>query len=429
MKRTNVKWIGSIPESWNLERLQWHLLEIKENNDPIHTSRILSLTNKLGVIPYEEKGDHGNKAKENLNEYKLAYPGTIVANAMNILIGSVGICDYFGCVSPVYYVFKPKDNSNLRFINYVFQTSEFQKELRRYANGILEIRLRISSADILKRQIAFPKMDVQEKIVSFLDEKMDQIDSLIDIENQQIEELRNYKQSTITETVKKGLYNNSQMKSSGVNWIGDINEEYRIIPLKYLLAEQMMYGANESGHSEKTQNCYRYIRITDIDDNGILKDTDDNQYLLDEVGLPYRLEEGDVLFARSGGTVGKTFIYQNSYGRCAFAGYLIKGKSNKTKLLPEYLYLYTQSSIYELWKQQIFIQATIQNIGANKYSMLPVVCGSIEEQNKIVDYVRKKCSEIDRLIVLKQNKIDKLNEYKKSLIYEYVTGKKEVANG
>ena len=216
------------------------------------------------------------------------------------------------------------------------------------------------------------------------------------------------------------------MKDSGIEWIGKIPEETSVIPLKFLLAEPMMYGANESGLREKIINGYRYIRITDIDGDGNLKDDDENQYLTQEKGESYNLSEGDILFARSGGTVGKTFIYHESYGKSAFAGYLIKGKCDLNKLLPEYLYLYTQSSIYELWKQQIFIQSTIQNIGANKYSMLPLIVGSLEWQKQVTSYVQTKAREIDELIIVKQQKIDQLSEYKKSLIYEYVTGKKEV---
>lgn len=122
MKDSGVAWIGEIPKSWKMERLQWHIREIKESNKPEKTRQVLSLTNKLGVIPYEEKGAQGNVAKEDYTQYKLAYPGTIVANSMNILIGSVGKCDYYGCVSPVYYVYKPETGENLEFINYIFQT-------------------------------------------------------------------------------------------------------------------------------------------------------------------------------------------------------------------------------------------------------------------------------------------------------------------
>lgn len=126
-------WYGSIPFGWNLKRLQWQLDEIKENNNPVKTDYILSLTNKLGVVPYSEKGNQGNVAKENLEGYKIAYPDTIVANSMNVLIGSVGYCKYYGCVSPVYYVFKGNGKSNIFFLNYIFQTEVFQKELRKYA--------------------------------------------------------------------------------------------------------------------------------------------------------------------------------------------------------------------------------------------------------------------------------------------------------
>ena len=423
MKNSGIEWIGNIPDGWELQSLKGHLTEIKESNDPIKTAQVLS--NKLGVIPYEEKGEHGNKSKENLSEYKLAYPNTIVANSMNILIGSVGLCNYFGCVSPVYYVFKPKNEEELKFLDYIFQSQPFQKELRRYAKGILEIRLRVSSGDILKQHIAFPSVEQQNKIVDYLENKLAQVDDLIANQQAQIEKLKEYKQSVITEAVTKGLDKSAPLKDSGIDWIGEINLEHSVWKLKYLLQSPMMYGANESGEMY-SENSVRYIRITDITMDSQLKDTEENLYLSTEKAQPYLLKDEDVLFARSGGTVGKSFIYKSEYGLSAFAGYLIKAECDKEKLLPEYLFFYTQSSLYELWKNMIFIQATIQNIGANKYSNMGIIIPSIEGQHKILNYLKGKCSQIDRLIAIKQEKIEKLQEYKKSLIYEYVTGKKEI---
>lgn len=427
MNNNTTYWFGNVPPEWSIERLQWHLDEIKESNNPIQTKQVLSLTNKLGVIPYEEKGEQGNKAKENVEEYKLAYPDTIVANSMNILIGSVGKCNYFGCVSPVYYVFKPKTGENIDFYNYIFQTQLFQKELRKYANGILEIRLRVSSSNILKREIAIPPIEIQNKIVSFLDDKCSKIDELIALENQQIEKLKEYKQALITEIVTKGLDKTVETKDSDVDWIGNINEGYIVKRLKFCLTDSMIYGANESGEKPKdTTNYYRYIRITDITSDNKLKDDEDNVYLLKEKGKSYLLTKYDILFARSGGTVGKTFMYTGDDNISSFAGYLIKASCNKKIILPEFLMYFTQSSVYEAWKNMIFIQATIQNIGAYKYSNMEVVLPSIEDQKSIVKKLDNKCSIIDTLISKKQQKIEKLNEYKKSLIYEYVTGKKEV---
>ena len=425
MKNSGIEWIGEIPDDWKVERLQWYIEEVKISNNPMQTDRVLSLTNKAGVIPYEEKGAQGNVAKEDYTQYKLAYPNTIVANSMNILIGSVGICNYFGCVSPVYYVFKPTKKADLLFINYIMQTILFQKELRRYANGILEIRLRVSANGILKRKIAIPNLEKQKNIVDKINKKCAAVDRLIENQRAQIEKLKEYKQSVITETVIRGLDPSAPMKDSGIEWIGDIAESRKIVRLKFLLSQNMAYGANESGDKNFTDSV-RYIRITDITADGKLKNDEDNQYLLKEKAKEYILADKDILFARSGGTVGKTFLYRNVYGECAYAGYLIQAKCNPIKLLPEYLMYYTQSSLYSLWKNMIFIQATIQNIGANKYSNLEIVVMDFEEQKMIVSYLDKKCAEIDKLISIKQQKIETLTEYKKSLIYEYVTGKKQV---
>lgn len=201
MKDSGIAWLGEVPQHWNIERLQWHLREIKEINSPIKTNRVLSLTNKKGVIPYEEKGNQGNKAKASHDEYKLAYPDTLVMNSMNVIIGSVGICNYFGCVSPVYYIFKTAGETMLSFVNYVFQTTRFQKELRRHAKGILEIRLRLSSGDILKRLVAFPPLHEQQSIVAYLDKKCAEIDELVARQEQIIEKLKELKTSTIAHVV------------------------------------------------------------------------------------------------------------------------------------------------------------------------------------------------------------------------------------
>lgn len=133
MKDSGIPWVGFAPNDWEIVRLQSQLFEVNENNNPVKTTQILSLTNKLGVIPYEDKGNQGNKSKEDLTGYKIAYPDCIVANSMNILIGSVGLSRYYGCVSPVYYVFKAKEDANINFLNYLFSLPSFQKELRKFA--------------------------------------------------------------------------------------------------------------------------------------------------------------------------------------------------------------------------------------------------------------------------------------------------------
>ena len=185
-----------------------------------------------------------------------------------------------------------------------------------------------------------------------------------------------------------------EMKDSGIEWIGKIGACYSLSRLKFLLRKPLMYGANEAGIAFG-EPLPRYIRITDLTLDGKLKNTG-KLSLSEEGAAPYILENNDVLFARSGATVGKAFIYKQEYGKSAFAGYLIKASASN-KLLADFLYCYSQSSIYEEWKRQIFVQATIQNIGADRYNNLVVVVPPNDEQQEIADYLDKICGEIDAL--------------------------------
>ena len=138
------------------------------------------------------------------------------------------------------------------------------------------------------------------------------------------------------------------------------------------------------------------------------------------------LVKNSVLFARSGATVGKTFLYKTDYGNMAFAGYLISAIPNETKMYAKWLYYFSISNSYKEWSNLIFTQATIQNISAEKYSNLFIPIPNLGEQNRIINFLDKKCSEIDSLISDKKEQLEKLASYKQSMIYEYVTGKKEV---
>ena len=128
MKDSGIEWIGNIPEDWTIKRLKHVLEERKEKNDPIKSKDILSLSIDRGVFPYSEKTGGGNKAKEKFEDYKLAYPNDIVLNSMNVVVGSVGKSNYFGCVSPVYYtLFVRNNNYNIDYYNYIFQSNAFKK--------------------------------------------------------------------------------------------------------------------------------------------------------------------------------------------------------------------------------------------------------------------------------------------------------------
>lgn len=211
-------------------------------------------------------------------------------------------------------------------------------------------------------------------------------------------------------------------KDSGVDWIGEIPNNWNVVKLKHLLQEPLKYGANESG-IEFSEDLPRYIRITDFNDDGKL-DEKNKLSLTWKKGKDYLLDDGDILLARSGASVGKSFLFKlenaNEKAFC-FAGYLIKAKADINKIIPKYLYLYLNSEVFFEWKNLIFNKATIENIGADKYSEFFIILPSLDEQSKILDLLNPFLMNIDQAIAIKEQQIALLNERKQIVIQKAVT--------
>ena len=208
-------------------------------------------------------------------------------------------------------------------------------------------------------------------------------------------------------------------KDSGVQWLGEIPGHWGGTTMGRIISSPLQYGASESGDSIEHSGDWRYIRITDITLDGKLKH-EGQKFLPQEIAELYPLKHGDLLFARSGATVGKSYLFKESINAC-FAGYLIKARMDKEIALPEYVSFFTKSVQYDEWKNRIFIQATIQNIGADKYSRLYIPLPPLSEQRAIVDYLDDKCGKIDEWIEKKQKEVELLGEMKQRVIADAVT--------
>lgn len=396
MKHSGVEWIGEIPEGWSLCKLRNLVVEVREKNSPIKTTRVLSLTNKLGVIPYEDKGNQGNKAKEEYDEYHIAYERTIVANSMNILIGSVGLSQYYGCVSPVYYVYRNLEEADIEYVNYIFQNEGFQKELRKYANGIMEIRLRVSSFDILRRTVPNPPFAVQKLISDTLNTKCAEIDKVVEQTRATIEEYKKLKQAIITEAVTKGVRGPRPMKPSGVEWIGDIPEEWELQKAKYNI----------------------------IVSHGCDPKTEGNVPVYGSGASSFRtcgeFKKGPtVLVGRKGATLHIPHFITGRYWNVDTA---FDVKTDASKFSLRYYYYLATSFDYKYY----ISQTTLPGMTQSNYLQMKLPVPYVVEQQEIAAYLDTKCAEIDRIIGKKEQLIEELGSYKKSLIYEYVTGKKQV---
>jgi len=275
-------------------------------------------------------------------------------------------------------------------------------------------------------ELAFPPILEQTAIANFLDRKTAEIDQTIADKKQLINLFEEEKKALINEAVTKGLNPNVKLKPSGIDWLGDIPAHWEVKKLKYLVGGKLLYGANESAEFDDAHNP-RYIRITDFGDDGKLRD-DTFKSLPHTIAEDYLLHEGDILFARSGATVGKTFQFKAYKGKACFAGYLIKASPDKSKMLSDWLYYFTKSGLYENWKSSIFNQATIQNIGADKYNTLNIPIASLDEQTSIVNHIESETTKINNKINLVRREIELITEYRQALIFEAVTGKIDCQN-
>lgn len=424
MKDSGIQWLREYPANWDLIKIKYCLKERVEKNNPVRTTDILSLTAKQGVIPHDQKEGGGNKPKEDVSAYRLAYPGDIVMNSMNILSGSVGLSNYFGCVSPVYYMLRPIDKSeDVRFYNYIFQSTVFQRSLYGLGNGILikesgngklnTIRMRIPIDKFGGLFIPVAPIQEQKRIANFLDAKCAEIDALTTDIQTQIDTLEQYKRSVITEAVTKGLNPDVEMKDSGIEWIGEIPATWNIIRGKYLLKYLQKPVKKDDG----VITCFRDGEVT------LRSNRREDGFTMSDKEIGYQgIDVGDLVVHGMDGFAGAIGI-SDSRGKASPVLNVMDTKQNKRYIM-YYLRSMAYSDVFVALATGIRVRSC--DLRWNKLADLPYPVPNIEEQIAIVEYIDATLEKTDAVITEKKSQIETLDEYKKSLIYEYVTGKKEV---
>ncbi|WP_106763926.1 restriction endonuclease subunit S [Pseudoruminococcus massiliensis] len=423
-KDSGISWLGEYPSDWELKKIKYCLQERVEKNNPVRTTEILSLTAKQGVIPYDQKEGGGNKPKEDVSAYRLAYPGDIVMNSMNILSGSVGLSQYFGCVSPVYYMLRPwKAIEDVRYYNYIFQTTMFQRSLFGLGNGILikesgngklnTIRMRIPMDKFGGLFIPVASIDEQHRIADFLDAKCAEIDALTADIQTQIDTLEQYKRSIITETVTKGLNPNAEMKDSGVQWIGNMPAHWDVIRGKYILRYMQKPVREDDG----VITCFRDGEVT------LRSNRREDGFTMSDKEIGYQgIDVGDLVVHGMDGFAGSIGI-SDSRGKASPVLNVLETDQNKRYIM-YYLRSMAYSDVFLALATGIRVRSC--DLRWNKLAELSYPVPPLNEQNAIVKHIDSVLSKADAVIADKKAQLATLDEYKKSLIFEYVTGKKEV---
>jgi type I restriction enzyme S subunit len=419
VKSTEAIWLPQIPEHWELVKVRHLFKESTLKGFPNET--LLVASQEHGVVSKEAYGKRTVEATKDLHNLKLVEQGDFVISLRSFQ-GGIEVAHERGIISPAYTVMKETRPLDKRFFKNLFKSPPFISLMTLCVKGIREGQ-NIDYPTFKNEYLPFPPLEEQQAIAAYLDKKNNKIDKFIKNKERLIELLEERKKKVISKNISQWIH--SELKESSISWIGKIPTNWNVLNLKYLLKSKLKYGANEEAKDANPEHP-RYIRITDFGFDGKLSD-DTFRSLPLKKAKEYLLNEGDILFARSGATVGKTFQFKGYNGLACFAGYLIKASPNSKKILSDFLYLYTQSSFFEEWKNGVFDKATIENIGADKYAVLKVIVPPIDEQNQIIAFVQNESSEINLAILKAHQEISSIKEYREALITDLVTGKRRDA--
>lgn len=420
-KNVDLPWLKRVPEHWEVKRIgSLFSQRIEKVSDKVYAP--LSVT-KYGIVPQLSDAAKTN----NGDDRKLVCVGDFVINSRSDRKGSSGLSKLEGSVAKINLVLKPRTALTGKYIHYLLKSNSFIEEYYRNGRGIVADLWTTGFSDMKTIWLPVPPKEEQDQIVRYLDWQNSCLNKLINAKKKEIALLEEQKQALISQAVTKGLDPHAPLKDSGIDWIGQIPEHWEIRRLKSMLKSPLEYGANMSGIPYDS-SLPRYIRITDIETSTTLKSDNKLSLPISDLTSRYLLKTGDVLFARSGATVAKTYIVSENDLPAAYAGYLIKCCANEKYLLPLFLLFYSQSHPYTLWKDAIFIQATIQNISAEKYNNLQLPVPSVTEQTEICEYLARKSSYFDNIIKIKAKTISLLQEYRTRLVADVVTGQIDVRN-
>lgn len=417
MKDSGVEWIGQIPKDWELRKIG---SVYEERNTKVSDKDYAPLSvTKQGIVPQLEsaaKTDNGDNRK-------LIRKNDFVINSRSDRRGSCGISEYDGSCSLINTVLKSKANMCNKYYSFVFRSELFADEFYRWGNGIVDDLWSTKWSSMKNIYIPFPTIDKQQKIVDFLEEKCSKIDSLIEKQQKSIEKLTEYKLSVITEAVTKGLNYDVELKDSGIRFIGYIPQNWNVSKLKYMSLEigDGIHGTPEYDSEGEIyfvngNNIGAEILVFKADTNTI------NETEFKKYKKPL-LNDNTILMTLNGATYGKTSFYSGEQILLGKSAGYITLKPNENE---EFVRYYLQSTVAKLIMDYSLCGSTIANVSLRTLNDFTIPYPPKAEQLEIVRYLDKHTSRIDKSINCRQSIVERLIEYKKSLIYEVVTGKKEV---
>lgn len=413
MKDSGIEWIGKIPQNWLTSKIKFYLYR-REPRNPGNMP-VLSVYRDYGVVPKDSRNDNHNVTSYDTSNYKYVTIGDLVINKMKAWQGSLAVSAYTGIVSPAYYVYHFKNTSlNRKYFHYLIRNC-YKDEFKRLSTGIRDGQWDLQSYDFENTTILIPPLKEQQLIIEFLDKKCGQIDKLLVRINDEIERLKVYRNSLIIRTVTKGLDLNVSMKDSGIDWVGKIPKQWLTSKIKFYLYR------NEPRNPGNVQvlSVYREYGVVPKDSR------DDNHNVTSSDTSNYKyVTKGDLVINKMKAWQGSLAV--SEYTGVVSPAYYVYHFKNAALDKKYFHYLIRNCYRDEFRRLSTGIRDGQWDLQAYDFENISILVPPLKEQQQITNFLDKKCKYISNLIAEKRKQLNLLKEYKNSLIYEYVTGKKQV---
>ena len=428
MKDSGIEWIGEIPEGWEIKYFVQLFSQVKNKNIGLREKNLLSLS--YGKIKQKSIETVGGLLPDNFEGYNIIDRNDIVLRLTDLQNDQhslrVGLSHERGIITSAYCSIRVRGAESPNYLYYYLHTFDIAKGFYGMGSGV---RQGLNWDGLKYIKILLPPQHEQDRISVFLNQKTLAIDSMLSKTISSIEEYKKLKQAVITQAVTKGVRGEREMKDSGVDWIGEIPKEWRKTQLRHCATIKSGIALGKS-YSKDTVLIERpYLRVAnvqggyvDLNDLATIEVTPDKD-------LKYRLHSGDVLMTEGGDRdkLGRGCVWHGEIEPCLHQNHVFAVQTNETVLLPEFLEYLTASDVGRSYFDVTAIKTTnLACTSSSKVLAFTIPLPPIEEQIEIVSFIKKRSLELNKLIMKKELLVQELESYKKSLIYEVVTGKREV---
>lgn len=427
MKDSGIEWIGNIPSTWKAHTLYQLVTQVKNKNSNLSEQNLLSLS--YGKIKRKDINSNGGLLPESFNGYNIIEDGDIVLRLTDLQNDHtslrVGRATERGIITSAYTTLRPISKESSKYLYYLLHAFDLKKGFYGMGSGV---RQGLNFDEVKELRVILPSETEQSAIVAYLDDQCAKIDALIEEAKASIEEYKQWKASLIFEAVTKGLDSNAEMKDSGNRWMGYIPQDWHVCKTLYVLSMAITDGPHTT--PELFDTGVPFISAEAVScGNGSIDFSHMRGYISEEFYQEcckkYIPQKNDIYMIKSGATTGRVSMVETDE-RFTIWSPLAVFRTDTSRMTPRFLFYFLQSDAYQKQVELGWTYGTQQNIGMRTLEQLKLCVPPLDLQVQIAEYLDSNCSTINSLIDNKTNLIDDLEAYKKSLIFESVTGKRKV---